>query len=136
MDYAVIQAGGKQYRVQKGERLVLDKLEHQSSEQVVFDQVLLVVSDGQTLIGTPFVPNAKVVALVKGDQRGPKIRVAKFRAKSNYRRVQGHRQEQTVVEVTDITADGLRAKVKEAAALIDKKPRRTPTKQSSQKLTA
>jgi len=91
--YAIIETGGKQYRVEPGERLYIERLpEHEPGEVVEFDRVLL-VSDGERReIGRPYVPGAKVIARLEAEEKGEKIIVFKYRAKKRYRRKRGHRQ--------------------------------------------
>ena len=101
--YAVIETGGKQYRVNVGDRLTVEKLEVESGGDVTFDRVLLLGGDGSTRIGTPVVEGAAVTATVNDHGRGEKIVVFKFKAKKRYRRRTGHRQAQTYITVTGIS---------------------------------
>ena len=100
--YAVIQTQGKQYLVKPGDSLVVDHLPAEEGKKYVFDQVLLRVDKGKTQVGTPFVKGAKVEATVETHQLGKKVRVAKFKAKSRYRRVQGFRPHQTKLVINKI----------------------------------
>ena len=100
--YAIIQTGGKQYRVSEGDVLSIEKLTAAEGEEVVFDQVLTVVSDSDIKIGKPVVEGAKVTAKVVEHGKGEKILVFKYKAKSNYRKRQGHRQPYTKVEISKI----------------------------------
>lgn len=100
--YAIIKTGGKQYRVSEGDVLSIEKLTAAEGEEVVFDQVLTVVSDGDIKIGKPVVEGAKVTAKVVEHGKGEKILVFKYKAKSNYRKRQGHRQPYTKVEISKI----------------------------------
>ena len=100
--YAIIQTGGKQYRVSEGDVLSVEKLPVAEGEEVVFDQVLTVVSDSDIKIGKPVVEGAKVTAKVVEHGKGKKILVFKYKAKSNYRKRQGHRQPYTKVEIKKI----------------------------------
>lgn len=102
--YAIIETGGKQYRVQEGDVLQVEKLPVPEGETVVFDRVLTVVKDDDVLVGQPLVPNAKVTGKVVKHGRGKKILVFKYKAKSNYRRRQGHRQPFTQVAIEKIEA--------------------------------
>ena len=102
--YAIIQTGGKQYRVSEGDVLSIEKLTAAEGEEVVFDQVLTVVSDGDIKIGKPVVEGAKVTAKVVEHGKGKKILVFKYKAKSNYRKRQGHRQPFTKVVIEKIEA--------------------------------
>jgi large subunit ribosomal protein L21 len=104
--YAVIQTGGKQYRVEPGSTVVVEKLAGDKGAQVVFDQVLLVSSgDGASVtIGKPTVANAKVTGEIVEQGRGDKLVVFKFRRRKNYVRRNGHRQDYTAVKIAAINA--------------------------------
>ena len=102
--YAIIKTGGKQYRVTEGDVLNIEKLEAAEGEVVAFDRVLTVVSNGDVKIGTPVVAGAKVTAKVVAHGKDKKILVFKYKAKSNYRRRQGHRQPFTKVVIEKIEA--------------------------------
>jgi len=98
--YAIIETGGKQYRVQENDFLFVEKLEVAEGEEVVFDKVLMV--EGK--IGSPVVEGAKVVAKVVAQGKAPKIIVYKYKSKKNYHKKQGHRQPFTKVQITKIEA--------------------------------
>ena len=100
--YAVIQTGGKQYSVQQGDVIFVEKINAQADEAVTFDEVLLVGNDGETKIGTPVVEGAKVEGKVLAQVKSKKIVVYKYKAKKNERKKQGHRQPYTKVEITAI----------------------------------
>ena len=100
--YAIIQTGGKQYRVSEGDVVSIEKLTAAEGEEVVFDQVLTVVSDSDIKIGKPVVEGAKVTAKVVEHGKGKKILVFKYKAKSNYRKRQGHRQPYTKIEIKSV----------------------------------
>lgn len=102
--YAIIRTGGKQYRVSEGDVLNVEKLNVEEGQEVVFDEVLTVVNDGDVKVGAPTVADAKVTAKVAKQGKADKIFVFKYRAKSNYRKRQGHRQPFTQVEITSIEA--------------------------------
>ena len=102
--YAIIKTGGKQYRVQEGDNIFVEKLDADVDSNVVFDQVLAVVNDGDVKVGAPVVEGAKVTAKVLAQGKEKKILVFKYKAKSNYRKRQGHRQPFTRVEITSIEA--------------------------------
>ncbi|MGH8529014.1 MAG: 50S ribosomal protein L21 [Nevskiales bacterium] len=100
--HAVIQTGGKQYRVAAGDVVRVELLEAEAGGKVTFDEVLL-LSDGNTIkVGQPFVKGAKVTAEVVRNGRGDKITIIKLRRRKNYRRKAGHRQEFTELKITDI----------------------------------
>lgn len=98
--YAIIETGGKQYRVQEGETLNIEKLSAEAGEKVEIEKVLAVINGEDIKIGTPLVQGAKVILKVLRNGRDKKIIVFKFKAKKNYRRKQGHRQpfSQVIVE--------------------------------------
>lgn len=102
--YAIIKTGGKQYRVSEGETLQVEKLEAEVGAEVVFEEVLTVVNDADVKFGAPVVEGAKVTAKVVEHGKADKIFVFKYKAKSNYRKRQGHRQPFTTVEITSIEA--------------------------------
>jgi large subunit ribosomal protein L21 len=118
MNYAVIGIGGKQFLVEPGEEITLDRLEAaDNAPTLTFDQVYLLVKGDKVSLGTPLVPGAQVTASVIGQEKGPKIRVATYRAKSRHRRVRGHRQLLTRVKITSIVT---REKVKRDKHVKDK----------------
>ena len=102
--YAIIETGGKQYRVSVGDRLAVEKLDVEPGSDIVFDRVLLVGGNGSTAVGTPLVSGASVSAQVENQFRGEKIIVFKYKAKKRYRRRNGHRQSLTRVAITGISA--------------------------------
>jgi large subunit ribosomal protein L21 len=102
--YAVIATGGKQYRVKVGDRITVERLAAEAGSDVTIDQVLMVGGNGETKIGTPVIDGASVTARVDEHDRGEKIIVFKFKAKKRYRRRTGHRQEQTRLTITSISA--------------------------------
>ena len=97
--YAIIKTGGKQYKVAEGETIMVEKLAGNEGDSVVFDQVLAVVNDGDVKVGKPLVEGARVTAKVEAQGKERKILVFKYKAKSNYRRRQGHRQPFTKVTI-------------------------------------
>lgn len=102
--YAVVQTGGKQYRVAAGQMLEVESLEVDPGQSVVFDDVRLVQHDGRVTVGKPRVEGASVVADVVGHKRGPKIVIYRMKRRKGFRRKAGHRQELTVVRVKEINA--------------------------------
>ncbi|MEJ0021211.1 MAG: 50S ribosomal protein L21 [Candidatus Doudnabacteria bacterium] len=99
---AVIETGGKQYLVAPKDRVTIEKLDVQQGDTVSFDKVLLVADDSNVNLGKPYLSGAKVTGKVLSQGRGEKLVVFKYRAKSRYRRKQGHRQAETVVEIESI----------------------------------
>lgn len=100
--YAIIQTGGKQYRVQEGDVLRVEKLEAEAGQTVELTSVLAVAKDGRLNVGTPLVDGAKAVLKVLEHGKGKKVIVFKYKPKKNYRRKQGHRQPFTKVVVEKI----------------------------------
>ncbi|MEW8974210.1 MAG: 50S ribosomal protein L21 [Tissierellaceae bacterium] len=100
--YAVIETGGKQYRVQEGDILFVEKIDVEEGQGVNFDKVLLVSKEGDITVGKPFVEGAKVEGSVLEQGKSKKIVVFKYKAKKNYRKKQGHRQPYTRVKIEKI----------------------------------
>jgi large subunit ribosomal protein L21 len=102
--YAVLETGGKQYRVAAGDTLEVERLAVEAGQAHTFDRVLLVSRDGAVTAGSPLVAGASVKADVVAHKRGVKVIAFKMRRRKGYHRKVGHRQELTVVKVTEITA--------------------------------
>ena len=100
--YAIIETGGKQYRVQEGDTIFVEKLDVEAEDKIVFDKVLAVVDADKSKFGAPTVKGAKVEAKVIKNGKAKKVIVYKMRPKKNYRRKQGHRQPYTKVEISAI----------------------------------
>ena len=102
--YAVIEACGRQYKVQEGDVVFFEKLDSDEGITVSFDKVILVSNDGKVQVGNPYVSGAKVEGKVVAHGKGKKITVFKYKPKKNERKTQGHRQEYTKVEITAVNA--------------------------------
>jgi large subunit ribosomal protein L21 len=101
--YAIIQTGGRQVRVEPGTTVMIDRTAGERGAELTFDQVLFVGKDGgEMLAGSPFVASARVVAVVDGESRGPKIRVFKKKRRKGMRRTKGHRATYTRLRIKDI----------------------------------
>jgi large subunit ribosomal protein L21 len=112
--YAIVETGGKQYRVSVDEDVVVEKLAAEPGQKVEFEQVCLVARDGKVTVGKPWVRDAKVTCRVLGHSRGSKIEVFTYKAKENIKRKLGHRQSCTRLRVEKITAGRTRRKKKES----------------------
>jgi len=100
--HAIIETGGKQYRVSEGDTIFIEKLETEAGDSVTFDRVLAVINGEATRFGTPLLSGAAVKAEVLKNGKAKKIIVYKMRPKKNYRRKQGHRQPYTKVKIQSI----------------------------------
>lgn len=100
--YAIIKTGGKQYKVAKGERVTIDRLEGEFGTQIDFNEVLLISEDGNINVGAPLIQGASVKAKISKQFRDEKIIVFKKKRRHNYRRKNGHRQYLTEVEIEEI----------------------------------
>ena len=103
INYAVIQTGGKQYRVSEGDVIEVDRLERKEGEEVVFPAVLLYVTDGAVVIGKPYVENLSVKGKLLRHTKGEKLRIAKYKAKVRYRRLTGFRSALSEVKIENIS---------------------------------
>jgi large subunit ribosomal protein L21 len=100
--YAVIQSGGKQYRVSEGDKLRVEKLAADAGTDIELDQVLMVGDGDDVRVGRPFVAGGRVTATVEGHGRGKKVMIVKFRRRKHYMKRQGHRQWYTELKITGI----------------------------------
>ncbi len=101
--YAIIQSRGRQVRVSPGAIVEVDGLLGDSGTEMTLDQVLLIEKDsGEVLAGAPFVANARIIGVVEGESRGPKLRVFKKKRRKGFRKTRGHRSVFTRVRITDI----------------------------------
>ena len=101
--FAIIQSGGRQVKVSPGDVITVDRFDANSGDEVTIDQVLVLEKDGgEVLAGAPFVANVKVVGVVDGESRGPKIRIFKKKRRKGMRRTKGHRSTYTRVKITSI----------------------------------
>jgi large subunit ribosomal protein L21 len=111
---AIVKISGKQYRLAKGDRVTVDRLAGKIGDKVTFDQVLLLSDGPKATVGFPMVDGAAVTATLVAATRGPKLRVYKYKAKKRYRRTQGARAEQSLLEVVSISGPGAKAKSSKA----------------------
>lgn len=104
--YAVVETGGKQYRVSVGDKLKVEKLDLAAGSSLQLDKVLMINNEGKLSLGAPHVAGGAVEATVLEQGRGDKIRIVKFKRRKKYRRLQGHRQSYTELEITAIAQAG------------------------------
>jgi large subunit ribosomal protein L21 len=101
--FAIIQSGGRQVKVAPGDVISVDRFDANPGDEVTIDQVLVIEKDGgEVLAGAPYVASVKVVGVVDGESRGPKIRVFKKKRRKGMRRTKGHRSTYTLVRIKDI----------------------------------
>ncbi len=118
--YAIIETGGKQYRVQNGDQLKVEKLSAKDGEAVVFDKVLVAGEGADIKVGTPYLEGFTVEGEVVESGKGQKVIIFKYKSKKDYRKKQGHRQPYTMVEIKAI--GGVKAEKKAAPKKEEKKP--------------
>jgi large subunit ribosomal protein L21 len=100
--YAIVETGGKQYRVQEGDVIFVERIDAEEGGTVDLSKVLLVAKDGEVKVGKPYVDGAKVEAKVLAHGKARKIAVFKYKPKKNYRKKQGHRQPYTKLQIEKI----------------------------------
>jgi|P827metagenome_2_1110787.scaffolds.fasta_scaffold07121_5 large subunit ribosomal protein L21 len=130
--YAIIETGGKQYRVQEGDVITIEKLNAEVGEKVTFDKVLVMGEGADAKIGTPYV-GENVYGEVVENGKGKKVIIYKYKAKKDYRKKQGHRQPFTKVEITGIGAD--KQPVKKAAAPAEEAPAEAPAAEAKESVS-
>lgn len=114
--YAVVKTGGKQYRVAKDDKILVERLDGEAGSAIQLDNVMMLVDGDKVTVGTPQVVGASVAAEVVEQTRGPKIIIFRRKRRKNHRRTQGHRQDLTLLKITDIMAEGKKPAAKKAAA--------------------
>lgn len=114
--FAIVKTGGKQYRVAENDVIVVERLAGEAGDSVAFEEVLLVGDDKKTETGTPLVSGATVAGEILEQARGDKILVFKKKRRKNYRRTRGHRQDLSVIRITEILTGGKKPSAKKAAA--------------------
>ena len=122
--YAVVKTGGKQYRVAKDDTILVEKLDAEEGQKVTLSDVMLLGEGDNVTVGTPVVANASVEAQVVSQTRGPKIIIFRRKRRKNHRRTQGHRQDLTLLKITDINTSAKKAaapKTAEAEPAAEKK---------------
>ena len=117
--YAIIETGGKQYRVTEGDEIRIEKINVADGEQVTFDKVLVLGDGAEAKVGAPYVEGAAVYGDVVETGKGQKVIIFKYKPKKDYRKKQGHRRPYTLVKITGISADG-KAPAKATAPAVEK----------------
>ena len=134
--FAVIRTGGKQYRVAKNDVIFVEKLAGEAGDDIAFPEVLA-FGDGETQnVGVPLVQGATVVATVLEQRKGDKVIIFKKKRRHNYRRKKGHRQQLTVVRITDILTGGQQPALKKAADKPKPEPKAAPAEGATRKAKA
>ena len=108
--YAVIKTGGKQYKVAEGDRLVVEKIEGEAGDQIVFGEVLMLGGNDGVTVGSPMIDGAQVIGELVELRKGEKVLVFKKRRRQNYRRKKGHRQWEAFVSISEIVLPGAKPK--------------------------
>ena len=103
--HAVIRAGGKQYKVEKGDKLKVEKLDKEEGKSIKINDVLMVIDVEKVTVGTTIVKEAHVNAKIESHGRGPKIKIIKFRRRKHHRKQMGHRQAYTEIKITNIAVN-------------------------------
>ena len=134
--FAVIKTGGKQYRVAADQTLEVEKLAGDAGDTIVFDKVLMVAGDGEPMVGAPNVEGASVAGEIVEQTRGPKIIIFKKRRRKNSRRKNGHRQDLTLVRITDILTGGKKPTAKKVKAAPEKSKKAEKPKAAAPKTEA
>ena len=117
--YAVVTTGGKQYRVEAGSELIIERLAEEPGASITFDRVLLVGDGDAVTIGSPTVDGASVSGTVLAEELGPKLIIFKFKQKVKYRRTRGHRQHLTRVRIDEINTGAKKARKADASATVE-----------------
>ena len=104
--FAIIETGGKQYKVEKGTTVEVEKLDAEEGSTITIDKVVFISNNSDIKIGTPYLEGAAVTAKVIGQIKGEKLRIFKMKAKAHYQRTNGHRQKYTSLEITEIKEEG------------------------------
>lgn len=114
--FAIIRTGGKQYKVSKDMKVVVEKLESPVGSEVVITDVLMVGTDASTVVGSPILEDAQVIATIEKHTRDDKVIIFKKKRRHNYRRKKGHKQQKTMLKIVDILHGG------KMASSLPKKP--------------
>jgi len=113
--YAVVKTGGKQYRVAKDDKILVEHIDAEEGQTITLDKVMMLGDGDKVTIGAPVVENASVEAEVLSQTRGPKLIIFRRKRRKNHRRIQGHRQDLTLLKITHISSAGKKAAAPKAA---------------------
>lgn len=129
--YAVIETGGKQYRVQEGDVLNIEKLNVAAGDKVTFDKVLVLAEEGDLKVGAPYIEGAAVTGEVVENGKAKKVIIYKYKAKKDYRKKQGHRQPYTMVKIESLGGKAPKQTAKAAPAAAETAPAKAEKKVSA-----
>ena len=104
--FAIIRTGGKQYKVSKDMKIVVEKIESSAGSEVIFTEVLMIGTDESTVVGSPLLKGAQVIAILDKQTRDDKVIIFKKKRRHNYRRKKGHKQHKTMLKIVDILQAG------------------------------
>ena len=134
--YAVVKTGGKQYRVAKDDKILVEHIDAEEGQTITLDKVMMLGDGDKVTIGAPVVENASVEAEVLSQTRGPKIIIFRRKRRKNHRRIQGHRQDLTLLKITDISSSGKKAAAPKPAAKKAEAPKSEAKKPAAKKAAA
>lgn len=133
--FAIVEIGGKQYKVEKGKSIEIEKITEKTDAVITLSKVLFINNDKESIIGTPVIEGAGVMAKVIKEKKDDKIIIYKKHAKKRYERKRGHRQTYTVIEITEIKESGVKAKVEKAPEEKAEKETKTAPKEAKKATT-
>ncbi|MBD3361054.1 50S ribosomal protein L21 [Candidatus Peregrinibacteria bacterium] len=131
--FAILEKGGKQYKIQKGEMVNLEKIQGKEGTFVNFDKVLLISDKGKIKVGSPYIKGASATGKIISHNKNDKIRVFKMKPKKRYQKTQGHRQIFTTIEITDIKGKSVKTSTKTVTAKTTSKSAAKPKTSTGQK---
>ena len=134
--YALVKTGGKQYRVEKDDTILVERIAAEEGAEVILNDIVMLGDGDKVTIGTPTVDGAAVSATVLSQTRGPKIIIFRRKRRKNHRRTQGHRQDLTLLKITDISSSGKKAAAPKPAAKKAEAPKTEAPKSEAKKPAA
>lgn len=129
--YAVIETGGKQYRVQEGDVITVEKLKVEAGDKIEFDKVMVLSNGKEVQVGAPYLAETKIFGSVVENGKAEKVIIFKYKSKKDYRKKQGHRQPYTMVEITSLTGEAKEPTKKPAAKTVDSAPKAPAVKKAA-----